>query len=184
MNCHRPLVGMRFAKTKGFFEAGSRVIRTRSRPMRARGLKLVIGFGLRRLRQVAPHVGAWIETWPLFSHCVALGQSRPMRARGLKLVQRAGVVVALALTRTVQARRSKRSALLDQPGGQEVVLHAGFCMESTLLFHFTAPPSQGACHPPPSACTSVAAANCRFTCNSSKARRADSAVTWAVTTSV
>ena len=33
--------------------------------MRARGLKLITGIGIKNARKVAPHAGAWIETLPL-----------------------------------------------------------------------------------------------------------------------
>ena len=76
--------------------------------MRARGLKLMRHRHVRVIRRVAPHAGAWIETWPS-SYCAVLTrvaphagawietpitvtnegtdtESRPMRARGLKLM--------------------------------------------------------------------------------------------------
>jgi len=52
--------------------------------MRARGLKLKICPKQARPVLVAPHAGAWIETFTYFVFVSAPG-SRPMRARGLKL---------------------------------------------------------------------------------------------------
>ena len=53
-----------------------------SRPMRARGLKLLFSFSSHR-HGVAPHAGAWIETFGIEAVNTAI-TSRPMRARGLK----------------------------------------------------------------------------------------------------
>ena len=65
-------------------EEGDLLGERQSRPMRARGLKQLHPERRDELRLVAPHAGAWIETritpsatWP---NCWA----RPMRARGLK----------------------------------------------------------------------------------------------------
>ena len=56
--------------------------RCRSRPSRARGLKLPCADGVRG-GHVAPFTGAWIETVPI-PPSRALPRSRPSRARGLK----------------------------------------------------------------------------------------------------
>ena len=55
----------------------------RSRPVRARGLKLTIDPLGKYVIGVAPRAGAWIETstTPASRRC---GASRPVRARGLK----------------------------------------------------------------------------------------------------
>ena len=56
-----------------------------SRPTWARGLKPETSFGIHHL-EVAPHVGAWIETHPTINH-KKNDKSRPTWARGLKLCQ-------------------------------------------------------------------------------------------------
>ena len=43
--------------------SASALVRTQSRPMRARGLKPGRRPSHRSPRAVAPHAGAWIETW-------------------------------------------------------------------------------------------------------------------------
>ena len=53
-----------------------------SRPTWARGLKPETSFGIHHL-EVAPHVGAWIETHPTINH-KKNDKSRPTWARGLK----------------------------------------------------------------------------------------------------
>ena len=53
--------------------------------MRERGLKLILHKGELKERPVAPHAGAWVETFIFISHDNAL-QSLPMRERGLKLL--------------------------------------------------------------------------------------------------
>ena len=54
-----------------------------SHPMWVRGLKLLILPWSYLLSQVAPHVGAWIETSPK-THQMECGLSHPMWVRGLK----------------------------------------------------------------------------------------------------
>ena len=56
---------------------------SRSRPVRARGLKQQVELWVHACKQVAPRAGAWIETR---SPAKPLGPalSRPVRARGLK----------------------------------------------------------------------------------------------------
>ena len=53
-----------------------------SRPTWARGLKPETSFGIHHL-EVAPHVGAWIETQSVMAGAYGIG-SRPTWARGLK----------------------------------------------------------------------------------------------------
>ena len=53
--------------------------------MRARGLKPKIVNSISASANVAPHAGAWIETYSRTSSKQSIG-SRPMRARGLKHV--------------------------------------------------------------------------------------------------
>ena len=57
----------------------------RSRPVRARGLKLHNREQRRAAAKVAPRAGAWIETTLNWWEANEVLQSRPVRARGLKL---------------------------------------------------------------------------------------------------
>ena len=57
---------------------------SKSRPMRARGLKLKYAHLQVRQGFVAPHAGAWIETASVRLFATTTLSSRPMRARGLK----------------------------------------------------------------------------------------------------
>ena len=78
-----------------------------SHPMRVRGLKLFFELSIQVIYWVAPHAGAWIETWghriyewellvaphagawietPLREYEIRVNsESHPMRVRGLKL---------------------------------------------------------------------------------------------------
>jgi len=60
------------------------VLCERSRPTRARGLKLAIDIVNSRFGGVAPHAGAWIETAQSRFQIASRPRSRPTRARGLK----------------------------------------------------------------------------------------------------
>jgi len=55
--------------------------KNKSRPMRARGLKLAASYARVLVGTVAPHAGAWIET---IDNAFNLKIFHPMRARGLK----------------------------------------------------------------------------------------------------
>ena len=63
----------------------SKGIGSSSRPMRARGLKQKYDLKQTEHSWVAPHAGAWVETYlkPLSD---SYSMSRPMRARGLKQI--------------------------------------------------------------------------------------------------
>ena len=77
-----PPAGAWIETSTRFKQYGQRI---RSRPLRARGLKLHIAAVETRAEAVAPPAGAWIETDS--SHTRSRhNQSRPQRARGLKLV--------------------------------------------------------------------------------------------------
>lgn len=76
-----------------------------SRPMRARGLKLMGQPHAGDRTDVAPHVGAWIETGVMQSICKTW-KSRPIRARGLKRTERPDGYY-LRASRPTWARRLK-----------------------------------------------------------------------------
>jgi len=86
-------------------------IEIRSRPIRARGLKLELGVTAVREPQVAPHTGAWIET-PEIQPERRDGESRPIRARGLKL----HICVAPAQPNRSRPIRARGLKLPGQPG--------------------------------------------------------------------
>ena len=56
----------------------------RSHPMWVRGLKPLSSLQRYEERCVAPHVGAWIETFLRCQHPINFGKSHPMWVRGLK----------------------------------------------------------------------------------------------------
>ncbi len=62
-----------------------------SPPMRGRGLKLSILRAIPVPIWVAPHAGAWIETYDSLERYITLPRSPPMRGRGLKLI--AGICI-------------------------------------------------------------------------------------------
>ena len=88
----------------------------RSRPTRARGLKLAAGFPVRIYDQVAPYAGAWVETIP-FTTGAQKTWSRPTRARGLKP---SGVLQV----RTAQVSRPTRARGLKLMRGDRKVYRA------------------------------------------------------------
>ena len=77
-----------------------------SHPMRVRGLKLSLLIGHILLLQVAPHAGAWIETFARVS-TMKLVRSHPMRVRGLKHIDPL-VMEAITTSHPMRVRGLKR----------------------------------------------------------------------------
>ena len=123
---------------------------SKSRPMRARGLKQHMLAVVEREVRVAPHAGAWVETKPNES-CVSATASRPMRARGLKhalcqkwsdasvsrpmrargLKLEGGTAILLALaSRPMRARGLKLEPAQGYADNQDVAPHAGAWVET------------------------------------------------------
>ncbi len=100
--------------------------------MRARGLKL----GIRRYRKetykVAPHAGAWIETFVTGDYaCDSV--SRPMRARGLKLQPMLHLEM-FGKSRPMRARGLKRLFRESLRNNLVVAPHAGAWIETSTFY--------------------------------------------------
>ena len=100
--------------------------------MRVRGLKLLSLYKLRGYVRVAPHAGAWIETFQRLG-LVIMAMSHPMRVRGLKL----NPIFGFSADSTSHPMRVRGLKLVIKKRGtsvQTVAPHAGAWIE-TLCMH-------------------------------------------------
>ncbi len=96
--------------------------------MRERGLKQQVQDVKKSSPEVAPHAGAWIETF-LASLFVVAGESLPMRERGLKRLQN-GYGLRTAMVAPHAGAWIETSFDIAHTPGLQVAPHAGAWIET------------------------------------------------------